>query len=117
MISFLHVALAGLGLLLCSAAFAVWAQSKTTHLPLRLAFWPACAVLYATGLFLVLVGLGVDRWDDSSAWYWDTWLLFGSTCVVAMGYGVTRFNGALRSFIAVVPVVCFGLLVWFYLSM
>lgn len=116
MIVVFHLLLAGLGLLLWGATYAIWTQTKAAHLVLRLAFWPACAVLYAAGYFLVLVGQGIDRWDDSSAWYWDTWLLFGSTAAVAAGYALTRFAGALGSVLSLMPVAYVGYLVWYYVS-
>ncbi|MFN3326969.1 MAG: hypothetical protein ACK5AZ_26040 [Bryobacteraceae bacterium] len=112
----LQVFVVVLGLLLWVGSVGIWRQTRQSTVLTRLALYPAILVLYAFGYFAVLVGLGIDRWDDSSAWYWDTWLLFGSTAILGAGYAITRFMGILRVFLAAMPVIGFAVLVWFYVS-
>jgi hypothetical protein len=72
--------------------------------------------MYTVGFFAVFVGLDLDNWDDSCAWYWDTWFLIVTTALLQAGYALTRFRGVARTILTILPTaltVGFG---WWYNS-
>lgn len=104
------------GLVLWAGAWGFWKGSRNGGLFTRLLFYPLVLLLYAAGFFIVTVGLGIDHWDDSSAWYWDTWMLVGSTACVGAWYAVSRLTGVTRVVLTAIPLAGLVAFVWLYLS-
>lgn len=106
--------LAVIGFVALVCVVCIWGLSRYTGVYLRVALYFVMLLLYMVGYFAVFVALGIDRWDDSSGWYWDTWLLFVSMAALATGYARTRFRGALRTWFAAIPLVVLVALILFY---
>ena len=104
-------------ILLLAGAYALWRNSDQTHFVVRFFCYLAVMVLFSLSLVLTLMGLGIDRWDDSSDWYWDTWLLFTSTAATGMLYAQTRFTGAYRVLLTILPVAGVIWLIVVYVSL
>lgn len=101
-----------LGLAAWTISYLLWRLADRQGLLVRLGLLLIFVVLYQVGLFLVLVGLGVDNWDDSSRLYWDSWLMLGSTVVAAIAFIVTRFGGPMRVGLVLASVSYTAVLVW-----
>lgn len=102
-------------MLLWTGVVGIWIVSLRTGVYARIALYIAWLVLYMVGFFFVFMGLGIDKWDDSSAWYWDSWL-FGSMAALAVSYGRLRFTGTLQTWFTVLPLAGLMSLVLFYIS-
>lgn len=102
------------GMLTWAGVVGIWIVSLRSGVYVRIALYIAWLVLYMVGFFCVYMGLEIDKWDDSPAWYWDS-LLFGSMTALAVWYGRSRFSGTLRALFTVVPLVWLASLVLSYL--
>lgn len=100
------------GLAAWAGSYLLWRLADRQGLLVRLALLLLFVVLYQIGFFLVLVGMGVDNWDDSSRLYWDSWLMLGSTVVATIAFIVTRFRGPLRVGLILASASYAAVLVW-----
>jgi len=89
------------GMSLWAVCFGLWNLSGHVSVALRLGILVLILLVYQVGFFFVVVGMGIDNWDDSSRLYWDTYLLWGSTIGLGVLYTVLKFNGALRGAVLV----------------
>jgi hypothetical protein len=105
-----------IGILLWVVDFWIWLRSSGWSTVSKATMYLLLPVVYGLGFFAIVVGLGVDHWDDSSAWYWDTWLLLGSSAVIQSLYGASRFRGLARALTAIFPGFVMLAIVWWYRS-
>lgn len=82
----------------------------------KLIYYSVLPLFYGVGYFLVFSGLGIDKWDDSSVWYWDTWLLLFSTTAILAWYAYLHFYDKLRVVLSVAPIMLLSAVVWRYNS-
>lgn len=105
-----------IGVLLWVVDFWLWLRSKSWSMVSKVRMYLFLPAVYAFGFFTIVVGLGLDHWDDSSAWYWDTWLLLGSSAISQALYGASRFRGLARAILAIFPGLVMLAVVWWYNS-
>lgn len=103
-----------IGLLLLTLAWVLFRRPTSDPWLVRFGAFLGFPLLFQVGYALVLMGFGLDRWDDASAWYWDTWLGFGAAALLAMLFAVTRFRGAARVVLTLLAAGWFAYPFWFY---
>lgn len=104
------------GLLAWICVYMLWKKaSLITSTKLNKIFYLLLIIiLYPIGYFLIFVGLGIDHWDDSSKWYWDTWLLFSSTTALIISYSLMKLDRILRVIIPIITGLIFITVVLIY---
>lgn len=93
-----------IGLVALGLAFLLFRRPASDAWVLKLVWFLLFPLLFQVGYALVLMGFGLDRWDDSSAWHWDTWVGFGAAALLAVAFAVSRFRGAARVVFALLGV-------------